>query len=799
MTRRSSLGARSARAGVAALVVGLALTSTLFVVVRSDVDRLARQRSDRPASEAALAVQHLMASVDQVLATANGVVAASGADPARFRTVLGPDVAATSTLAGLALVVRSGGATRTAATVGKVSLLAGSARAVGAAGATSQVVAYLRSVNQFRLGFAQSVAHGGAIVYLEIAMPVSASTSIPFALAKVSSNGVRTVVMGTVASTDGLTRSQQSLALGGQSFALYVKAGGALTGWFGLSLPQLVLLVGVALTLLATAALVLLARRAYAAEQLGHENRELDQMLERQRAVEAELIAWQSRFQTVLRDTPDVIATLDPESGSCEILNRANFLGHSVARLAQPDGLRSLVHCDDLNEADAHWTRLRDCEPEQVCETTVRLHDVDARDRIVRLRFSCLNAPDDAAPRALLGLLSDVTEDWANQLREEELHEALRRSQRLEAVGQLAGGIAHDFNNVLAAVTGSIELLMDDLPAGEPMEYALEIEHAAQRGAALVRQLLTYAQCDGAEPAIVDVNDIVAGTAQLLRRTIGSNVQLQVSTSEHACRILADPTHFEQVIVNLAVNARDAMPDGGILWIAAAIDFDDDAPENDRVVLSVTDTGTGIAPEVRERMFQPFVTTKETGKGTGLGLATVLSIVQASKGRINVVSQVDQGTTFEVSFARCFGLANATAGPDPDLAGEIVGAGRKILLVEDDDPVRVALHHILRRLDFAVSPVANARDALRLLDLQSFDLVLTDAVMPGLSGLELCEQLRRTRPDLRVILMSGYSAETVGSDALPSGVQRLRKPFTTPDLSRALRNALERTPDESFT
>jgi len=318
----------------------------------------------------------------------------------------------------------------------------------------------------------------------------------------------------------------------------------------------------------------------------------------------------------------------------------------------------------------------------------------------------------------VLGLLSDVTEEWANQLREEELHEALRRSQRLEAVGQLAGGIAHDFNNVLAAVTGSIELLIDDVPEGQPMEYALEIEHAAHRGAALVRQLLTYAQRDGAEPTIVDVNDIVAGTAGLLRRTIGSNIQLQVSTSEHACRILADPTHIEQIILNLAVNARDAMPDGGILWIATAIDFDDDAPENDRVALSVTDTGSGIAPEVREQMFQPFVTTKEVGKGTGLGLATVLSIVQRYEGRIHVISQVDQGTTFEISFPRCFGTANASAAPDA--SDEFAGAGREILLVEDDAPVRAALNHLLQRLDFAVTPAANAVDALRLVDQQRF-------------------------------------------------------------------------------
>ena len=796
MTRSRTLGARSARAGVVAMVVGLALTSTLFVAVRSDVDRLTRQQVDRPASEAALALQRLMASVDLVLATANGVVATSGLDPGRFRAVLGPDVAASSTLAGMALVVRSGGRTSVAAVVGKVPLLSGSRRAVDAAGETTSLVGFRQAPKGYTLGFAQTVAHGSAIAYLEIAMPLSSSTSIPFALLTTTPNATPTVVLGTVATTNGLTRWRQTVALGGRTFALYVKAGRLPTGWLGLSLAQLVMLIGVALTLVAAATVVLVVRRTHATEQLGDENRELDRLLERQRVVEAELIAWQSRFQTILRDTPDVIAILELETGSCEILNRTEFLGQSAEQLAQPDGLRSLVNPDDVAEAETHWTRLRESESEQVCETTLRLRDSDAHDRFVRLRFSPLNRAEGASPRMLLGLLSDVTEEWANQLREEELHEALRRSQRLEAVGQLAGGIAHDFNNVLAAVTGSIELLIDDVPSGRPMEYALEIQHAAHRGAALVRQLLTYAQCDGAEPTIVDVNDIVAGTAGLLRRTIGANIQLQVSNSEHACRVLADPTHIEQIILNLALNARDAMPDGGILWIATAIDFDDDAPENDRVVLSVTDTGSGIAPEIRQRMFQPFVTTKDVGKGTGLGLATVLSIVQRTEGRIHVTSQVDQGTTFEVSFPRCFGTATASA--TPDTFDEFAGAGREILLVEDDVPVRAALNHLLQRLDFAVTPTANALDALRLVEQQTFDLVLTDAVMPGMSGPELCEHLRRMRPELRVILMSGYSAETSGSDALPHGVQRLRKPFTTPDLSRALRTALEYAPNESL-
>ncbi|HEV7526142.1 MAG TPA: ATP-binding protein, partial [Acidimicrobiia bacterium] len=725
--------------------------------MRADFDRLAHERVDKPAAEAVLAVQHLAASIDQVLATANGVVATSGVDPDRFRTALGPDVAASSTLAGMALIIRTGRETRIAASVGTTPLLAGSRRGLATADDTSRLVSYRRTAKEYRLGFAQTVAHGGAVVYLEIDMPTSTSSTIPFVLVVAKSSTEPSSVMGTVASARGLTRWNQMVTLGGQRFDLFVKAGTVPTGWFGISLPELVALVGLALTILAAATAMLVVRRAYATEQLSDENRALDRALERQRVVESELLAWKSRFQTILRDTPDAIASLDLESGSCEILNRTNFLGHPVECLATDDGLRSLVHADDRDEAESYWLRLLHADAEQVFETTLRLRAGDGPERYVRLRFSRLSESADGSAETLLGLLSDVTDEWANQLREEELHEALRRSQRMEAIGQLAGGVAHDFNNVLAAVMGSIELLIDDVPSGRPMEYAHEIQHAVGRGAALVRQLLTYAQRDGAEPKIVDVNDIVSDIAQMMRRTIGTNIQLQVSTTEHACRVVADPTHIEQVILNLVVNARDAMPEGGILWIATAIDFDDVAPENDRVVLSVTDTGFGIAPEVRDRMYQPFVSTKQPGQGTGLGLATVLSIVQSLDARINVVSQVDQGTTFEVSFARCFGTASATTefGDTEEFAGD----GLRVLLVEDDVAVRAALAHLLQRLDFAVTPVANGIEAMRSIERQDFDLVLTDAMMPGMSGLELVEHLRNTRPEVRVILMSGYSAE----------------------------------------
>ena len=354
--------------------------------------------------------------------------------------------------------------------------------------------------------------------------------------------------------------------------------------------------------------------------------------------------------------------------------------------------------------------------------------------------------------------------------------------------GSSPGGVAHDFNNLLAAILASAELLTDDVPDGRPREYADEIQRSAVRGAALVRQLLTFAQRDRAEPRVVELNEIVAGMEPLLRRSLGEHVQLQITTTDCSTEIVGDPTHLEQVILNLAVNARDAMPGGGVLWIATAIDFDDEAPQNDRVVLSVTDTGTGIAPEVRDRMFEPFVTTKEPGQGTGLGLSTVQSIVTGMEGRIEVLTKVEEGTTFEISFARRFGELDPAASPAP--AEEIDGAGTRVLLVEDDDAVRSALAHRLQRLGFDVTTASSGADALQIVEQRTFDLVLTDSVMPGISGPELIEHLCESRPELRIILMSGYTPGESGDDAT-TGYQRLRKPFTTPQLAHALSLAFQ--------
>jgi signal transduction histidine kinase/ActR/RegA family two-component response regulator len=795
---RQHVRGRVARACVTIAVVGLVLTVGAFALARDVVTRLDRQRVDRPANAALLAVQQLSSSADQVLATAAGVVAATGGDPHRFVSVLGPDVTASTSLAGIALVERSGVIDRVVTSVGDTSLLAGNADASLVADRSATLVAHRHTAAAFDLGLASRLATGNRAVFLQITLPASASIGTSFALVPRSASSASSasgtdVVLGNVVTTSGLARWKDGVVLGGREYSLFVARDRGASAFAGDQLPFVTLIAGLLLTLAAALIARSVVRRNFKVGVLQTQNRALDAAVEEQRRIEAELRAAQARFETMLRDSPDAIALLHVDEGNCEILNREAFLGHPVGDLDAPGGLLRLVPPDDEGEGAAQFDRLRELRGDQILETTVRMRATDGTNRFVRLRFSRLNATDDAPP-TLLGLLSDVTEEWDNQLREAELEEALRRSQRLESVGRLAGGVAHDFNNLLAAIQASAELLSGEVPAGRPEEYRQEIERAAQRGAALTRQLLTFAHRDRTEPKSVDLAEIVVGIETLLRRTISADVQLQLTTPPEACKVFADPTHLEQVIVNLALNARDAMPDGGVLWIAVRNDGDprdaQDASSERRVVLSVTDTGTGIDPEVRDRIFDPFVTTKDPGKGTGLGLATVRTIADSVGAQIRVFSQPAQGTTFEIAFP-CSGAPTTeqvSEVPDDD----IDGSGVRVLLVEDEGAVRSALTQTLERRGFEVTPAPTGSEALQAVERSSFDLVLTDMVMPGMSGRALIGRLRESSPDVRIVAMSGY-APRAGDDEdadLPGTIRLVRKPFTNVQLFAALRAAL---------
>ena len=375
------------------------------------------------------------------------------------------------------------------------------------------------------------------------------------------------------------------------------------------------------------------------------------------------------------------------------------------------------------------------------------------------------------------------------------LEERLRQAQKMEAVGQLAGGIAHDFNNLLTAILGYCELLTDQIGADKPVGRDLrEVMAAAERAAGLTRQLLAFSRKQVLNLAALDLNQAVGRIEAMLRRLLGEHIRVQTSLADGLPAVMADATQLDQVLLNLALNARDAMPEGGTLTISTRLGDDsstDRAVREGHVVLSVTDTGTGMSPAVRAQIFEPFFTTKELGKGTGLGLAAVHGIVMQLNGSIDVESVVGQGTTFRVALPATAVAVQALAAP-PSVASRI---GREtILIVEDERGVRAFIKTALQRFGYRVLEADSAEAALAVLEQLDapVHLLLTDVVLPRMPGRELAEQVVLKRPVIKVLFMSGYSAQmTTAQGFLEPGVQLLEKPFSVQKLLTKTRQLLE--------
>jgi len=388
------------------------------------------------------------------------------------------------------------------------------------------------------------------------------------------------------------------------------------------------------------------------------------------------------------------------------------------------------------------------------------------------------------------------------------LERQLREAQKMEAVGQLAGGVAHDFNNLLTIIKGGAELMQGDLPAGDPMHEDVEMVLAASdRAAQLTRQLLAFSRRQVTQPRQVDVNALVTNLEPMLRRLIGEDIRITSSTCGQPAWVTADPGQLEQVLVNLAVNARDAMPGGGSLTLRTAILADcagGDAPLGTAagacVLLTVTDTGTGMDAVTQARVFEPFFTTKDPGKGTGLGLSTVYGIVRQAGGTIQCVSDPGQGTTFRLRLP--FTGAAEPALP-ADTGPRAVAGTETVLLAEDEAPVRAMAARILRRHGYHVIETGGGEQALREARLHAgpIHLLLTDVVMPGMSGRVLAERLAPLRPEMRVLYMSGYTDdEMLRRGLFHPGVRYLQKPFTVDGLAHAVREILgEDAPQAGWT
>jgi two-component system cell cycle sensor histidine kinase/response regulator CckA len=409
----------------------------------------------------------------------------------------------------------------------------------------------------------------------------------------------------------------------------------------------------------------------------------------------------------------------------------------------------------------------------------------------VRISGRAVSSADEPAD-VLEAIAEDITDRRA-------LEDQFRQAQKMEAVGRLAGGVAHDFNNLLMVISGYAEVILSELEVEHPLrEKACAIQQASDRATTLTRQLLAFSRKQLLELKVVDVNAIVADMERLLRPLIGENVELSAKLAPEAGYIRADAGQLEQVLMNLVVNAKDAMPNGGKLAIQTQNLVLDESHRRGQtfirpgnyVMLSVSDTGSGMNKETQSRIFEPFFTTKEKGKGTGLGLSTVYGIVKQSGGYVMVQSEEGRGTTFHIYLPRVEGTAEKHAAP---VAGTAAGGSETVLLVEDEESVRQLVRDTLESRGYRVLEAENGEVGLAAAagHVGKIDLVITDVVMPGLGGRELVELLAKARPETKVLYLSGYTEDAIVSEGtMKSGTAFLQKPFTLQSLSRKVREVL---------
>jgi two-component system cell cycle sensor histidine kinase/response regulator CckA len=515
-----------------------------------------------------------------------------------------------------------------------------------------------------------------------------------------------------------------------------------------------------------------------------------DQTLER--AAERDLRQRELRFRAIFEQAAVGVVEVETASGRFLRVNGrfCEMLGYTPEEV-QALTWRELTHPDDVGQ-DLEGVRrmLQTGTPHRREKRYLRK---DGSVLWARVNVNRIAMPGEA-PTSQVAVVEDITDQHA-------LEERLRQAQKLESVGRLAGGVAHDFNNLLTVILSCASSLQQDLSGGLPaaIEEVNEILGAGNRAADLTRQLLAFARKQLIAPVRLDLGVVVRNSERMLRRLLGEDVDLRVRLAPGLWTIHADPGQVEQVIVNLAVNARDAMPRGGALLIETAnasvgpsAAGDGEGPlVGDWVQLRIRDTGLGMSAEVKAHLFEPFFTTKEPGKGTGLGLATVYGIVNRAGGRVRVESEPGQGSTFEISFPRHQGAAEQPSKPS---SRREEGGSERILVVEDEPQVRNVLVRALQGAGYDVVPAAHPLAALELSpdELRQVKLLVTDVVMPGLDGKELASELCRRLPELRVLYLSGYTQDAIAEHGvLETGTQLLPKPFTGTQLLSRVRDILD--------
>ncbi|HEU4747944.1 MAG TPA: response regulator [Gemmatimonadaceae bacterium] len=396
------------------------------------------------------------------------------------------------------------------------------------------------------------------------------------------------------------------------------------------------------------------------------------------------------------------------------------------------------------------------------------------------------------APVSIVGSSQDITE-------RKNLEQQLRQSQKMDAIGQLAGGIAHDFNNLLTVIHGNSDLALDSLDSSSSVHGDIsEIKRAATSAAALTQQLLAFSRRQILQPRPIQLRAIAMGVERMLGRLLGENIELVLELDEDAGFILADSGQIEQVLINLTVNARDAMPDGGRITISSCSTRINGSkgseiclPPGDYEVLTVTDTGTGMDQATRERIFEPFFTTKPAGRGTGLGLSTVHGIVKQSGGELQVATTVGKGSSFTIYFPR---VSTTVVADATRIRNDASGGSETILLVEDEAALRNLARRVLTKKGYSVFEAGNAEEAIRIHETsgQNFDLIVTDVVMPGLDSRTMVERIAKMKPGIKVLFMSGYHDDHVMMQSLAGAkIEFLHKPFSPQDLADKVRAVLD--------
>ncbi len=409
---------------------------------------------------------------------------------------------------------------------------------------------------------------------------------------------------------------------------------------------------------------------------------------------------------------------------------------------------------------------------------------------------------EDDQVTGMVVVVKDITERKQAEAEQAQLEEQLRQAQKMESIGRLAGGVAHDFNNQLTVIQIYSDLIRERMASGDPLIPKVEqIRQAGERASGLTRQLLAFSRKQMLQPVVLNLNELVSNLKKMLGRLIGEDITFSAVLQPNLWSVKADPGQIEQVIMNLVVNARDAMPTGGMLTIETSnFIFDEwitnthlDAPVGPCVILAVSDTGHGMDEETQKQIFEPFFTTKQPGQGTGLGLATVHGIIKQSGGSIFVYSEPDQGTTFKVCLPANENVAEQK--DDTSLAAILQEGQETILLVEDEDALRELVRMTLEELGYTVLEAGNAGQALGLVEQYqaSIDLLLTDVVMPNMSGRELAQELVTQRQGLKILFMSGYMDDAVVRHGLLTAeVNFLPKPFSRTVLAAKVREALEK-------